>query len=43
MLNDIVNKLKSEIEAERNEREEAEETLLGLLEETCNKLNSLTN
>ena len=43
MLQDLVSRMKKEIEDERNEREESEETLLGLLEETCGKLNNITN
>lgn len=40
MLKDVVNKVKSEINHERKNRENTEETLLGLLEDTCSKLNS---
>lgn len=40
MLKDMVNKIKVEIENEKKDREENEETLLSLLEDTCNKLNS---
>jgi hypothetical protein len=40
MLKEMINRIKTEIETERKSREENEETLLGLLEETCNKLNT---
>jgi len=40
MLKDMVNKIKIEIENEKKDREENEETLLSLLEDTCNKLNA---
>jgi len=50
MLKDVVNRVKGEIEYERKNRlvskvnyfccrEASEETILNLLEETCNKLN----
>ena len=42
-LKDIVLNLKGEIDKERNEREGTEETLLGLLEATCTKLNAASN
>ena len=42
MLREMINKIKGEIETERKEREQSEETLLSLLEETCAKLNSAT-
>jgi len=40
MLRDMVNKIKLEIDSEKKDREENEETLLSLLEDTCNKLNA---
>jgi len=43
MLKDVVSKVKTEIETEKKEREMTEETLLGLLEETCNKLNQASH
>lgn len=39
MFKDMINKIKTEIETEKTEREQAEEALLTLLEETCAKLN----
>ena len=39
MLKDVVNRVKVEVEYERKDREATEETLLKLLEDTCNKLN----
>ena len=38
MLRVLVTKSKADIEAEREEREKTEETLISLLEDTCNKL-----
>lgn len=38
MLRMMITKTKSEIENERKAREGTEETLLALLEDTCNKL-----
>jgi hypothetical protein len=38
----MITKTKTEIEGERKDRENTEETLLSLLEETCNKLSSAT-
>jgi hypothetical protein len=54
MLRDVVSKVKAEIETERRTRyflyrkfevirESTEETLIGLLEETCNKLNAASH
>jgi len=43
MLKEIISKVKEQIAIERNEREGTEETLVGLLEQTCNKLNSVSN
>lgn len=40
MLKEVVNKAKNEIDGERKNRENSEETLLTLLEDTCSKLNS---
>jgi len=40
MLKEMVGKIKNEIETEKLERESNHETLLGLLEDTCNKFNS---
>ena len=42
ILRDMINRIKQEIESERKDREENEETLLSLLEDTCSKLNSAT-
>ena len=39
MFKDMINKIKNEIDTEKTEREQAEEALLTLLEETCAKLN----
>ncbi len=36
----MITKTKTEIESERKDRENTEETLLSLLEETCNKLSN---
>jgi hypothetical protein len=36
----MISKTKTEIEQERKEREGTEETLLSLLEDTCNKLST---
>lgn len=36
----MITKIKSEIEGERKDREITEETLLSILEDTCNKLNA---
>jgi hypothetical protein len=41
MLKEIISKVKEQINIERGERERTEETLVNLLEETCNKLNSV--
>ena len=38
MLRVLVTKSKADIEAEREERERTEETLISLLEDTCSKL-----
>ncbi len=40
MLRIMITKTKTEIESERKDRENTEETLLSLLEETCNKLST---
>lgn len=40
MLRIMITKTKTEIENERKDRDQTEETLLSLLEDTCNKLNS---
>jgi hypothetical protein len=42
MLRIMITKTKTEIENERKDRENTEETLLSLLEETCNKLSTAT-
>jgi hypothetical protein len=42
MLRIMITKTKSEIETERKDRESTEETLLSLIEDTCNKLNTAT-
>ena len=39
---EMICKIKSELEAERSQREEADETLLKLLEETCTKISNTT-
>ena len=39
---EMICKIKSELEAERSPREEADETLLKLLEETCTKITNTT-
>ena len=39
MLKEMVNRMKTEIDSEKKERETSEDTLLSLLEETCTKLN----
>ena len=39
MLKNIVEKVKNDLDVERKDREETEETLLNLLEDTCAKLN----
>ena len=36
----MITRMKGDIENERKERETTEETLLSLLEDTCNKLNA---
>lgn len=43
MLKDIVNRVKVELETEKKSREETEEHLLLLLEDTCNKLSTAAN
>jgi hypothetical protein len=40
MLKEMVGKIKSEIDQERQQRQENHDTLLNLLEDTCNKFNS---
>jgi len=40
MLKDVVNRVKQDIDGERKCRENSEETLLSLLEDTCSKLNT---
>jgi hypothetical protein len=40
MLRIMITKMKGDIEGERKDREVTEETLLSLLEDTCNKLNT---
>ena len=42
MLRIMITKTKTDIEAERKDREQTEETLLSLLEDTWNKLNTTT-
>jgi hypothetical protein len=42
MLKEIIGKVKEQISQERYEREHTEETLVNLLEETCNKLTALS-
>ena len=43
MLKDVVLKVKNEIELEKKKREETEEVLVSLLEDTCGKLNAAAN
>lgn len=40
MLKDVVNRIKSEIDNEKKNKESTEETILNLLEDTCNKINA---
>jgi len=40
ILRDMINRIKVEIENERKDREDNEDTLLSLLEDACGKLNS---
>jgi sugar-specific transcriptional regulator TrmB len=40
MLKEMVSKIKNEMEIERTEREENQERLLVLLDDTCQKLNT---
>jgi len=40
MLKDMITKVRTELEAEKLERGKNEDVLLGLLETTCQKLNS---
>ena len=40
MLKDMITKVRTELEAEKVERGKNEDVLLGLLETTCQKLNS---
>lgn len=42
LLRDMVGRIKQEIDAERREREQSEEALLQLLEETCAKVTAVT-
>ena len=37
---EMICKIKAELDAERSQRQEADETLLKLLEETCSKLSN---
>lgn len=41
MLKDVVGHLKADLENERKSREETEEHLLKLLEDTCNKVSQI--
>ena len=43
MLKDVVDRVKKEIEIEKNDRLSTEESLLTLLEETCAKLNAASD
>jgi hypothetical protein len=43
MLKDVVDRVKKEIEIEKTDRLQTEESLLSLLEETCAKLNAASN
>jgi hypothetical protein len=38
IINEMVGNIRKEIDSERRDREENEETLLSLLESTCNKV-----
>ena len=40
MLRIMITKMKSDVEGERKDRELTEDTLLTILEDTCNKLNA---
>ena len=40
MLRVMITKMKSDVVSERKDREVTEETLLSILEDTCNKLNA---
>ena len=40
MLKDMITKVRSELETEKEERGKNEDVLLGLLETTCQKLNN---
>ena len=40
MLRVMITKMKSDVENERKDREITEETLLSILEDTCNKFNA---
>lgn len=40
MLKDVVNRIKTEVDNEKKQREQTEETLMNLLEDTCNKVNA---
>ena len=40
MLKEMVGKIKNEIDTERRERQVNHDTLLNLLEDTCNKFNN---
>ena len=40
-VQDVANKVRHEVDRQRNERKRTEGTLVGLLEETCNKLNEI--
>lgn len=42
LLRDMVSRIKQEIDTEKREREQSEEALLQLLEETCGKLSVVT-
>ena len=42
MLRDLTEKVSREIEKEKRSREDTEETLIGLLEDACNKLEGFT-
>ena len=40
MLKEIIGKVKEQVAGEKADRERTEETLVNLLEDTCNKLNN---
>jgi hypothetical protein len=43
MMKDVVTRVKNELDNEKKLREETEENLLNLIEDTCNKLSTAAN